>query len=99
VMQLGSSSHGSWSDRKSSVHPQLPDSLLEAARGGRRTGRAGRKASTQIRKLDATWREVLPRGQLSLIGAPPAPPPARRRSACSPGWKGTLSGSTGTPQL
>ena len=40
--QVGSSSRGSWTDKNSSVHPQLPDGLLEAARGGRRTGRAGR---------------------------------------------------------
>src|SRR5258706_3558942 len=39
--QVGSSSRGSWTDKNSSVHPQLPDGLLEAARGGRRTGRAG----------------------------------------------------------
>jgi len=41
MTQVGSSSRGSWTDKNSSVHPQLLDSLLEAARGGRRTGRAG----------------------------------------------------------
>jgi hypothetical protein len=47
--QVGSSSRGSWTDKNSSVHPQLPDGLLEAARGGRRTGRAGDMWSYSLR--------------------------------------------------
>jgi hypothetical protein len=46
--QVGSSSRGFWTDKKTSVHPQLPDGLLEAARG-RRTGRAGRRVGPAIR--------------------------------------------------
>jgi len=49
LRQVGSSSRGSWTDKNSSVHPQLLDSLLEAARGGRRTGRAGRARSVMSR--------------------------------------------------
>ena len=47
--QVGSSSRGSGSGKNSSVHPQPPDSLLEAARADRRTGRA---ESTRGRVLD-----------------------------------------------
>ena len=41
TMQIGSSSRGSGSGKKPSVYPRLSSSLLEAERGGRRTGRTG----------------------------------------------------------
>jgi hypothetical protein len=41
TMQVGSSS-GSGSGKTPCVYPRLSSSLLEAERGGRRTGRAGR---------------------------------------------------------
>src|SRR5207237_4196443 len=44
--QVGRSSRGSWSDKKSSVPPCVTGSLPKAARGGRRTRRAGALAES-----------------------------------------------------